>query len=108
MSVLHDEQNWEITPDGLFVATRRFLVRRGYCCGNRCRNCPYINWQNSRSWQPTELNAIRRHRVAPRVITGLETMIHQHREALSTSSGDEYDYHQRMLEHHQGLLAIWQ
>ncbi|MHB8576287.1 MAG: DUF5522 domain-containing protein [Dehalococcoidia bacterium] len=27
--------------DGLMVATRAFLLRRGYCCGNGCRNCPY-------------------------------------------------------------------
>lgn len=22
--------------------TREFLIGRGYCCGNGCRNCPYI------------------------------------------------------------------
>ncbi len=21
--------------------TREFLLKRGYCCGNGCRNCPY-------------------------------------------------------------------
>lgn len=26
---------------GLLVFTRSFLERRGYCCGNACRNCPY-------------------------------------------------------------------
>lgn len=29
--------------DGLMVLTRRFLLERGYCCENRCRNCPYGN-----------------------------------------------------------------
>ncbi len=27
--------------DGLFVFTREFLLRRGYCCESGCRNCPY-------------------------------------------------------------------
>ena len=27
--------------DGLMVLTERFLRERGYCCGNRCRHCPY-------------------------------------------------------------------
>jgi primosomal protein N' len=27
--------------NGLFVFTASFLKRRGYCCKNGCRNCPY-------------------------------------------------------------------
>ncbi|MBK6749434.1 MAG: hypothetical protein KA956_02305 [Pyrinomonadaceae bacterium] len=27
--------------DGLMVLTRRYLSRRGYCCGGDCRHCPY-------------------------------------------------------------------
>jgi hypothetical protein len=27
--------------DGLMVLTERFLKKRGYCCGNGCRHCPY-------------------------------------------------------------------
>lgn len=27
--------------DGLMVLTRRYLLNRGYCCQNNCRNCPY-------------------------------------------------------------------
>ena len=27
--------------NGLMVLTARFLLNRGYCCGNGCRNCPY-------------------------------------------------------------------
>lgn len=26
---------------GLLVMTADYLRRRGYCCGNGCRNCPY-------------------------------------------------------------------
>jgi hypothetical protein len=28
-------------PDGFFVLTREYLLARGYCCGNGCKNCPY-------------------------------------------------------------------
>ena len=27
--------------DGLFVFTREFHLKRGYCCKNGCRHCPY-------------------------------------------------------------------
>lgn len=27
--------------DGLMVLTARYLGRRGYCCDNGCRHCPY-------------------------------------------------------------------
>ncbi len=27
--------------DGLFVFTEAYHLRRGYCCNNDCRHCPY-------------------------------------------------------------------
>lgn len=27
--------------DGLMVLTAHFLLKRGYCCDNGCRHCPY-------------------------------------------------------------------
>jgi hypothetical protein len=27
--------------NGLMILTAHFLLKRGYCCGNNCRNCPY-------------------------------------------------------------------
>jgi hypothetical protein len=29
------------TEDGRFVFTQRYHLRRGYCCGNGCRHCPF-------------------------------------------------------------------
>jgi len=29
---------------GLMVFTAAYHLRRGYCCGNRCRHCPYQEW----------------------------------------------------------------
>lgn len=30
-----------LTPDGYLVFTEAYHLKRGYCCGNRCRHCPY-------------------------------------------------------------------
>lgn len=27
--------------NGLMVLTAKYLLKRGYCCGNGCRHCPY-------------------------------------------------------------------
>lgn len=32
---------------GLMVLTGHFLTKRGYCCGNGCRHCPYSAAQKS-------------------------------------------------------------
>jgi len=34
--------------NGLMVLTARFLLKRGYCCGNGCRHCPYPKEQEIR------------------------------------------------------------
>jgi hypothetical protein len=26
---------------GLMILTEEFLTKRGFCCGNGCRHCPY-------------------------------------------------------------------
>lgn len=33
---------------GLMVLTEHFLTKRGYCCGNGCRHCPYPTAQKSK------------------------------------------------------------
>jgi hypothetical protein len=40
--------DFEVNEQGLYVATRQFLLRRGYCCGCGCRNCPYIGTAQDR------------------------------------------------------------
>ncbi|HEX8920283.1 MAG TPA: DUF5522 domain-containing protein [Pyrinomonadaceae bacterium] len=32
--------------NGLYVFTASFLLRRGYCCDNGCRHCPYPKESN--------------------------------------------------------------
>lgn len=29
--------------NGKFVLTERFHLRRGFCCGNGCRHCPFAH-----------------------------------------------------------------
>lgn len=38
---LEKEQDYYIDENGNLVMTREFLERRGTCCGNGCRHCPY-------------------------------------------------------------------
>jgi len=35
--------------NGLMVLTAHFLKKRGYCCGNDCRNCPYSKETSDKS-----------------------------------------------------------
>ncbi len=51
------ERDYTIDENGLYVFTREYLLRRGYCCLSGCRNCPwdhkpeYDGRQNSQSSQ---------------------------------------------------------
>ena len=37
----NEEEDYYFNSDGLVVFTAEYLLQRGYCCGNGCRNCPY-------------------------------------------------------------------
>lgn len=34
-----DDFYW--SSEGHMVFTEKYLLKRGYCCGNSCRHCPY-------------------------------------------------------------------
>ena len=100
--------DWEITPDGLYIATRGFLLRRGYCCANRCRNCPYMNWHQARTWQAGEHQWVKTGRVASKAIAGARALLHYHQQQLAQCTQDEErDYHCEMSEHYRFLLEQW-
>jgi len=42
---LIEGHDYLIDSSGQLVFTARFLLSRGECCGNKCRNCPF-NWVN--------------------------------------------------------------
>jgi hypothetical protein len=33
--------DYYFNSDGYVVLTAKYLLERGYCCGNGCKNCPY-------------------------------------------------------------------
>jgi hypothetical protein len=36
-----EEADYYVNEDGRVVFTASYLLKRGYCCGNGCRHCPY-------------------------------------------------------------------
>ncbi|MBO6515958.1 MAG: hypothetical protein JJ975_05340 [Bacteroidia bacterium] len=36
-----EEEDFYIDENGLYVMTKSFHLKRGYCCGNACKHCPY-------------------------------------------------------------------
>jgi hypothetical protein len=38
---IDDDEDMYYNAEGLVVFTAEYLLNRGYCCGNGCRNCPY-------------------------------------------------------------------
>jgi hypothetical protein len=35
------QEDYYFNNDGLMVFTEKYLLKRGYCCKNGCRHCPY-------------------------------------------------------------------
>jgi hypothetical protein len=38
---LEEGKDYYINEEGLLVLTKEFLLRRGFCCKNNCKHCPY-------------------------------------------------------------------
>jgi len=38
---LFEDDEFVVNNEGLFVFTAEYLLKRGYCCGNGCLNCPF-------------------------------------------------------------------
>jgi len=36
-----DDDEYYYTPEGYIVFTEKHHLKRGYCCKNGCRHCPY-------------------------------------------------------------------
>ncbi|WP_423128468.1 DUF5522 domain-containing protein [Gaoshiqia sp. Z1-71] len=34
-------EDYYLSPEGYRVMTESYLVKRGYCCSNGCKHCPY-------------------------------------------------------------------
>ncbi len=100
--------DWEIDSNGFYVATRSFLVRRGFCCANQCRNCPYINWHNSPIWQPLPAEAVKVAAVSLRALEGARKALAQHERQSQQLGPSEAAYHRAMIAHYRLLLERWE
>jgi hypothetical protein len=36
-----DPEDYYMTEEGYIVFTEKYHLKRGYCCTNGCRHCPY-------------------------------------------------------------------
>lgn len=36
-----ENEDYYMNEQGLLVFTEKGHLKRGYCCGNRCKHCPY-------------------------------------------------------------------
>ncbi|NDF61255.1 MAG: hypothetical protein EB100_09255, partial [Crocinitomicaceae bacterium] len=36
-----DPEEFYYTKEGYIVFTEKYLLKRGYCCKNGCKHCPY-------------------------------------------------------------------
>jgi hypothetical protein len=107
-SYQEEENDWQITDEGLYIATRGFLSRRGYCCANRCRNCPYINWRDNPAWQPIAAERVQQVHVSAKAVAGARMMLHNHQQELERGSQKHREYHHAMARHYQHLLECWE
>jgi hypothetical protein len=105
---MEDSGDWIIDSNGFYIATRSFLMRRGYCCANQCRNCPYINWRNSPTWKPLPAEMVHITKVSPKAIEGARKALVHHERQVQHESQTEEAFHQEMIAHYRLLLECWE
>jgi hypothetical protein len=105
---MEDSNDWIIDANGFYIATRSFLMRRGYCCANQCRNCPYINWRNSPTWQPLPPEAVQITKVSPKAVEGARKALAHHERQREQESLSEEAHRQAMIAHYRLLLERWE
>lgn len=103
-----DTDDWIIDENGFYVATRSFLIRRGSCCANQCRNCPYINWRNAPTWQPLAAEEIQVMAVSSKAIEGARKALASHQQQVKPEGQAQEGYHLAMIRHYQTLLERWE
>ena len=59
MGPLIESIHYYFNEDGLMVFTEKYLLERGYCCGNGCRHCPY-DYRNVPEPKRSELVRLRK------------------------------------------------
>src|SRR5579859_2398308 len=105
---MEDSDDWTIDSNGFYVATRSFLIRRGYCCANQCRHCPYINWRNSPAWRPLPAEAVHITEVSPKALGGARKALAYHEQLLHAGNRTDEALHRAMIAHYHLLLERWE
>lgn len=54
MTQNQEDEPYFANEEGFTALTEEYLLQRGYCCGNGCRNCPY-EYKNVPEPRRTEL-----------------------------------------------------
>jgi hypothetical protein len=54
MSKLIEGEDFYFNEQGLMVLTAKYHLKRGRCCGNGCKHCPY-DYQNVKEPERTRL-----------------------------------------------------
>ena len=103
-----DTDDWMVDENGFYVATRSFLIRRGSCCANQCRHCPYINWRNVATWQPLAVEEIQVMDVSPKAVEGARRALASHQQQIKQEGETQEGYHLAMVRHYQTLLDRWE
>jgi hypothetical protein len=82
-------------------------MRRGFCCANQCRNCPYINWRNSPTWEPLSAEAIHEANVSLKAIEGARKALAEIERQLWRGSQAPEAREPRLAAHYRLLLERW-
>jgi len=66
---MEDEPDYYLDASGRVVFTAHFLLKRGYCCGNGCRHCPYEKSTGDQSGQDpvSDIEAVKRSETKPEI-----------------------------------------
>lgn len=60
MANLVEGEDFYYNEQGYIVLTKKFHLKKGFCCGNGCRHCPY-QYQNVPEPKRTELLSLAMH-----------------------------------------------
>ena len=53
---MNTEDDYYINKKGLLVFTKNYLKKRGFCCKNNCKHCPYQANTQKKKEKQTEKN----------------------------------------------------
>ena len=51
-----DPEDYYLSEEGFLVFTEKYLLKRGYCCKNGCKHCPYGFDKKTQTFQKKNSN----------------------------------------------------